>query len=92
MCSMKFCRNTVATVSYVGSKGTHLTRYLELNQVIPTPASQNPYKAGEPIGGGVDPTTGSAIHDDCGTATTPSGVPVTGQALINLANSLRRQS
>ncbi len=32
----EFMKNTVATVSYVGSKGTHLTRYLELNQVVPT--------------------------------------------------------
>jgi hypothetical protein len=71
-------RNTVATVSYVGSKGTHLTRIVDLNQVIPTPLSQNPYKPGEPING----INGS--HDDCGTMETPSGVPVTGQAAINL--------
>jgi len=80
----EFYKNTVATVSYVGSKGTHLTRYLELNQVASTPLSQNPYKVGEPIGDGIDPSTGNPIHDDCGTSTTPSGVPVTGQALINL--------
>ena len=72
-------RNTVLTVSYVGSKGTHLTRYRDINQIIPTPASQNPYKparAGQP---------GEPIID-CGTtldsfgvpmdALTPSGVPV----------------
>ena len=77
-------KNTVGTISYVGSKGTHLTRYFELNQVLPTPSNQNPYKIGEPIGGGIDPSTGDPLHDDCGSATTPSGVPVTGQALINL--------
>jgi hypothetical protein len=77
-------KNTVATVSYVGSKGTHLTRVFDLNQVLPTPLSQNPYQPGEPIGGGVDPSTGTALHDDCGLSTTPSGVAVTGQALINL--------
>jgi len=71
-------KNTVATVSYVGSKGTHLTRIVDLNQVLPTPLSQNPYKIGEPING-VD-----GLHDDCGTMQTPSGVPVTGQAAINL--------
>ena len=58
--------------------------FLMLNQVLPTPLSQNPYKPGEPIGGGVDPATGDNLHDDCGTLTTPSGVPVTGQALVNL--------
>ena len=77
-------RGTVATVSYVGSKGTHLTRVFDANQVLPTPLSQNPYKPGEPIGGGIDPATGDNLHDDCGTLTTPSGVPVTGQALVNL--------
>jgi Carboxypeptidase regulatory-like domain len=66
-------RNTVATVSYVGSKGTHLTRESNLNQIFPTPLSQNPYKVGEAIG-----------PNDCTTGTTPSGVPITGQALINL--------
>jgi hypothetical protein len=66
-------RNTVATVSYVGSKGTHLTRFLDVNQVPSTPLSQNPYLPGEAIG-----------PDDCSTLQTPSGVAVTGQALINL--------
>jgi hypothetical protein len=66
-------RNTVATVSYVGSKGTHLTRQSNLNQVFPTPLNQNPYKVGEAIG-----------PNDCTTQTTPSGAPITGQALINL--------
>ena len=32
--------NMVATVSYVGSKGTHLTRQYDLNQVAPTPAQR----------------------------------------------------
>jgi hypothetical protein len=66
-------RGTVATLSYVGSEGTHLNRLSDLNQLHPTPLSQNPYKPGEAIG----PT-------DCTTGTTPSGVPITGQALINL--------
>lgn len=66
--------NTVATVSYVGSKGTHLTRQFDMNQIVPTPLADNPYKPGEPIG-----------PDDCDTGTTPSGVAVTGQAAINLS-------
>jgi hypothetical protein len=67
-------RNTVATVAYVGSKGTHLSRQFDLNQLAPVPLSQNPYKLGEAIG-----------PNDCTTFTTPSGVPVTGQAAINLS-------
>lgn len=70
-------RSTVATLSYVGSKGTHLTRESNFNQLYPTPLSANPYKPGEAIG--------ANGHDDCGTFTTPSGVAVTGQAAINLA-------
>jgi len=66
-------RNTVATISYVGSKGTHLTRESDLNQLLPLPLSQNPYMPGEAIG-----------PNDCSTFTTPSGVPVTGQAAVNL--------
>jgi hypothetical protein len=68
-------RNTVATLSYVGSAGVHLTREYELNQLHPVPLSQDPYKPGEAIG-----------PNDCGTtfdaygvptdATTPSGVPI----------------
>ena len=41
--------NTVLTVSYVGSKGTHLGRQGDLNQLYPTPASQNPYHTGQVI-------------------------------------------
>ncbi len=48
----------------------------------PTPASQNPYKIGEPIGGGT--IRRPEIHHDLRNFDTPSGVPVTGQALINL--------
>ena len=75
-------RNTVATISYVGSKGTKLGRKYELNQLHPVPLSQNPYKPGEPING-IDANTGLP-HDDCGTLQTPSGVAITGQAAINL--------
>jgi hypothetical protein len=74
-------KNTVLTVSYVGSKGTHLNRQTNLNQLFPVPLSQNPYKPGEPLGGGFN---GFPANDDCGTATTPTGVPITGQALVNL--------
>ena len=76
--------HTVLTVSYVGSKGTHLGLQRDLNQLYGVSPSQNPYKPGEPIGGGFD-INGNPLHDDCGTMTTPSGVAVTGQAAINLS-------
>jgi hypothetical protein len=41
--------HTVLTVSYVGSKGTHLGRQSDLNQLYPTPAAQNPYHQGQII-------------------------------------------
>ena len=41
--------DTVATLAYVGAKGTHLTLQHELNQLVPTPPSLNPYKAGQYI-------------------------------------------
>lgn len=66
-------RNTVATVSYVGSRGTHLVRESDLNQLFPLPLNQNPYAPGEAIG-----------PNDCSTLTTPSGVAVTGEALVHL--------
>jgi len=77
--------HTVLTVSYVGSKGTHLGRQRDINQLFATPLADNPYQPGEPIGGGFSSVDGSPLHDDCGTMTTPSGVAVTGQAAINLS-------
>lgn len=72
----------VVTTSYVGSKGTHLGRQRDLNQLYPTPASQNPYLPGQ------------AISDaDCGTLTNiglpdvsgvVNGTTITGQPAINL--------
>src|SRR5581483_11815902 len=59
-------KNTVATVSYVGSKGTHLGRQVDLNQLLPVPLSDNPFKPGEVITDNV-----------CKTNTTPSGVAIT---------------
>ena len=41
--------NTVATFSYVGSKGTHLTTELQVNQLVPLPASENPFGPNEPL-------------------------------------------
>jgi hypothetical protein len=67
-------QHIVAQVSYVGSKGTHLTRTSDYNQLFPVSSGDNPFLANrEPMGG------------DCGTldafnvpidGTTGSGVPV----------------
>ena len=82
--------NTVVTVSYVGSKGTHLGRQRDLNQLLPTPASQNPFAPGQPI-----------TADDCAdynlitqtglsniglpnVSASINGTPLTSQAAINL--------
>jgi hypothetical protein len=65
--------NVVATVSYVGSKGTHLGRQLDLNQL--RPVSQNPYLPGETFG----PNQCGSTTDNFGVptdATTPSGAPI----------------
>jgi hypothetical protein len=72
--------SVVATVSYVGSKGTHLGRQLDLNQLAPLPLSLNPYAPGEPM---ITDSTQPGFNTDCG-ALTVNGVPVTGQAAINL--------
>lgn len=74
-------RNTVVTASYVGSKGTHLTRTLDYNQLAPTPLSQNPYAPGEVIDS--DPKS-STFNTDCNVMTV-NGVPVTGQVAVNVA-------
>jgi hypothetical protein len=65
--------NTVLSVAYVGSKGTHLTDQRDLNQLYPVPASQNPFGPGQPI-----------TAANCANLTGPNGLPVTGQAAINL--------
>jgi len=79
----EFFSNTVATVSYVGSKGTHLTRFIDINQLPPLALSQNPYQLHEAIGpndcGPVDPNTNAFPTDPYGVptnATTPGGASV----------------
>jgi Carboxypeptidase regulatory-like domain/TonB-dependent Receptor Plug Domain len=76
--------HVIVSLAYVGSKGTHLTRIFDLNQLQPVPASQNPYLA-----------TGAPISAaDCASFTTDAtGLPVsaivngnlvTGQPAVNL--------
>ncbi len=57
--------STVVTVSYVGSKGTHLTQVSELNQLQPVPLALNPYGPNQPFS-----------QNDCNSITniSPTGV------------------
>jgi len=42
-------KNSVLTVAYVGSKGTHLADTTNINQLYPISAAQNPFLPGEPL-------------------------------------------
>ena len=43
----------LGTVAYVGSKGTHLVANLQINQMVPVNASQNPFLPGQPLTGDI---------------------------------------
>ena len=62
-------KETVMTVAYVGSKGSHLSLQRDINQLYPISPSQNPYPAGQAM------TT-----NDCNNGTV-NGVAPTGAAL-----------
>jgi hypothetical protein len=74
-------KSTVATISYVGSVGVHLTRSYEFNQIAAVPASQNPYAFGQVISAsdcnnisnGVDSVDAYGVPTN---AVTSYGVPV----------------
>jgi hypothetical protein len=56
----------IATIAYVGSKGTKLGRRRDLNQLHPVPLSQNPYGPAEIVGGGpLQATAPSGTVYDC---------------------------
>ena len=79
--------NFVLSTSYVGSKGTHLTMITDGNQILPVPASANPYVTAEaPITPPITDAAGNTVYaGDCTTFTVgPGGPPVTGQAATNL--------
>ncbi|HLK05337.1 MAG TPA: carboxypeptidase regulatory-like domain-containing protein [Candidatus Acidoferrum sp.] len=80
--------HTVVSVAYVGSKGTHLTLLTNGNQLLPVPASANPYTAGEPIITAQNFAAGGpAINTVCASGlnpTTVNGTPVSGQVAANI--------
>ncbi len=66
--------NTVLTVAYAGSKGTHLSDRRDINQIYPVAAAQNPYAAGQVIN----------TSTDCSPLAV-NGNPVTGAVANNLS-------
>lgn len=74
-------KHAVATIAYVGAKGTHLTLQHEDNALQPTPPSENPFLPGQPI-------TNDICNTQHGTPLKPvfkvNGQKVTGQPAINL--------
>ncbi len=67
----------VATVSYVGSKGTHLTLQRNINQLQPVAASANPFTAGQAI-------TSADCDSLANDGELANGTAVTGSAAVNL--------
>jgi hypothetical protein len=71
-------RNTLLTLAYVGSKGTHLSQQLDRNQLHSTPANQNPYLPGQYISGADCDNLGNGVNQ------LANGAQVNGQAVLNL--------
>ena len=78
----EFIRHTVATIAYVGAKGTHLTLQHEMNQLPVIASDQNPFQPGQPI-------TDDICNSQAGSVLKPSfrvnGKRIRGQPGINIA-------
>jgi Carboxypeptidase regulatory-like domain/TonB-dependent Receptor Plug Domain len=75
-------QHILAQVSYVGSKGTHLTRISDYNQLTPVAATDNPYlKFGEVI---TPAPSGQTISPDCGSTFDAFGIPMQGQTAMGV--------
>jgi hypothetical protein len=72
-------KNTVATLGYVGSKGTHLTTELQVNQLVPAVSTDNPFGPNGLAPG--QPITSTLCNSYNGTSftfvtpTNPTGTP-----------------
>jgi hypothetical protein len=83
-------RNTVGTIAYVGTKGTHLTAVRDLNQLEPLPDSLNPFPAGQPItddicASGAQTGTFPVSGTNAGTgATSSAGIGPTQPGYLNM--------
>jgi hypothetical protein len=69
----------IFSAAYVGSKGTHLTFLNNGNQILPTPASANPFAVGQPITAADCSSLGGSPS-----GTLANGTPISGQAAVNL--------
>lgn len=86
-------KNFLASVAYVGSKGTHLTAEEQVNQLTPLSASQNPFGLHQPLMyRGTNPAFPQGTQGDCSLFNNPTnflsnGASVTPgqQAYTNLA-------
>ena len=77
----KIMKDTVATLAYVGSKGTHLVRQRDMNQLHPT--SSNPFQSGQPLTDAeCSSVTGAWTPDVSGVV---NGNTITGATAQNLA-------
>jgi len=78
----------IASIAYVGSKGTFLPVQLQINQLTPLPAAQNPYALHQPLlVSGFNPiTAGNNAYPNGGDCNgiLPSGTVVSGPAITNL--------
>ncbi len=71
----EIARNTLVTVSYVGSRGTHLTSQNDLNQLHDLDQAQNPFPMNQPLTG-----------DICNNLTvdgSENGTPLVGDPLLH---------
>jgi hypothetical protein len=82
----EFPQHFIASIAYVGSKGTHLGRALDSNQIVPLPLADDPYPAGTPITPQQTDTQGNVTYaGDCSTMTVgPGGSAITGPAATYL--------
>jgi hypothetical protein len=78
-------QHTVVTMSYVGSKGTHLARQSNLNQLYPTPDIQNPYAPGEASSSANTNCSNIAVSGTAVRGVTVNGNPVSGNVAQNVA-------
>ncbi len=74
--------DAVATLAYVGAKGTHLTLQHEFNQLPLVAAAQNPFLPGQPITGDICNSQGGSTLQPTFTV---NGQNITGEPAINLA-------
>jgi len=76
-------KDTVATIAYVGSKGTHLSWQRNINQLYPT--AQNPFQPGQPLTSAICNTvTNAGLPNVSGVV---NGQTITGPTAQNLSSA-----